>query len=85
MLNYVFSFEITKQCHLEELLLGVVAKETYQHEHEIVDLRFDCSVPFHLGAIQKLHNGKRGEGVDDFVTYRYVYIERGRVFYETVT
>ena len=27
------------------------------------------------GAIQKLLNGQRGEGVDDFVTYRYVYFE----------
>ena len=30
-----------------------------------------------LGAIQKLRNGQRGEGVDDFVTYCYVYFEGG--------
>ena len=28
-----------------------------------------------FGAIQKLRNGQRGEGVDDFVTYRYVNFE----------
>ena len=26
------------------------------------------------GAVQKLRNGQRGEGNDDFVTYRYVYL-----------
>ena len=31
----------------------------------------------HYGAVKKLRNGQRGEGVDDFVTYRYVYL-RGR-------
>ena len=30
---------------------------------------------FTKGAIQKLRNSQRGEGVDDFVTYRYVYFE----------
>ena len=30
-----------------------------------------------LGAVQKLRNVKRGEGVDDFVTYRYVNFEGG--------
>ena len=30
--------------------------------------------------------GQRGEGVDDFVTYHYVYFEgEGGVFYEIVT
>ena len=28
-----------------------------------------------LGAIQKLRNGQKEEGVNDFVTYRYVYFE----------
>ena len=28
-----------------------------------------------LGAIQKIHNCRRGEGVDDFIIYRYVYLE----------
>ena len=33
-----------------------------------------------IGAIQKLRNVQRGEGVDDFVTYSYVYFEgEGRV------
>ena len=27
------------------------------------------------GAVQKSRNGQRGEGVDDFVTYCYVYFE----------
>ena len=31
-----------------------------------------------LGAIQKLRNGQRGEEVDDFVRYRYVYFEGER-------
>ena len=31
-----------------------------------------------LRAIQKLRNAQRGEGVDDFVTYRYVNLEGGR-------
>ena len=31
-----------------------------------------------LGAIQKLRNGQKGEEVDDFVTYRYVYFEEER-------
>ena len=26
-----------------------------------------------FGAVQKLRNGQRGEGVTDIVTYRYVY------------
>ena len=30
-----------------------------------------------LGAVQKLRSGQRGEGVDDFVAYRYIYL-RGR-------
>ena len=30
---------------------------------------------FKLGAVQKLRNVQRGEGVDDFVTYRHVYFE----------
>ena len=30
---------------------------------------------FWIGTIQKLRNDQRGEGVDDFVTYRYVYFE----------
>ena len=29
-----------------------------------------------LGPIQKLRNKWRGEGVNDFITYRYVYFER---------
>ena len=33
-----------------------------------------------LGAIQKLRNGQRGEGVHDFVTNRYVYFEGGGYF-----
>ena len=37
-----------------------------------------------FGAIQKLRNGQRGEGVDDFVIYRYVYFEGKGVFYEIV-
>ena len=28
-------------------------------------------------GVQKLRNGQRGEGFDDFFTYRYVYL-RGR-------
>ena len=28
-------------------------------------------------AVQKLRNAQRGEGVDDFVTYRYVNFEGG--------
>ena len=38
-----------------------------------------------LGAIQKLRNGLRGLGVNDFVTYLYIYFEREGVFYETST
>ena len=38
-----------------------------------------------LGAIQKLRNGQRGEGVHDFVTNRYVYFEGEGVFFETIT
>ena len=30
-----------------------------------------------FGAVQKLSNGQRGEGVDDFVTYCYVFFEEG--------
>ena len=30
---------------------------------------------FKKEAIQKLRNDQRGEGVDDFVTYRYIYFE----------
>ena len=30
-----------------------------------------------LGAVQTLRNVQRGEGVTDFVTYRYVYFEGG--------
>ena len=37
-----------------------------------------------IGAVQKLRNGQRGEGVDDFVTYRYVYVEGEGVIYEIV-
>ena len=34
----------------------------------------------YLGVIQKLHNSQRG-GIEDFVTYRYVYFEgEGRYF-----
>ena len=33
--------------------------------------------PRTLGAVQKLRNGQRVEGVDDFVTYRYVYFWGG--------
>ena len=38
-----------------------------------------------LGTIQKLRNAQRGEGVDDFVTYRYVYFEGEGVIYEIGT
>ena len=38
-----------------------------------------------LGAVQKLRNSPRGEGVDDFFTYRYVYLRGRGVFYEIVT
>ena len=34
----------------------------------------DISI-FVIGAVQKLRNAQRGEGVDDFVTYRYVNFE----------
>ena len=38
-----------------------------------------------IGAIQKLRAGQRWEAVDDFVTYRYLYLRRKGVFYEIVT
>ena len=39
-----------------------------------------------MGAIQKLCNGRRGKGIDDFVTHCYVFFEgEGGVFYEIVT
>ena len=39
-----------------------------------------------LRGIKKLPNGQRRGGVDDFVTYGYVYFEgEGGVFYEIVT
>ena len=46
--------------------------------HLIVKLPFDQAKIYLLslliiGAVQKLRNGQRGEGVDDFVTYRYAY------------
>ena len=40
---------------------------------------------FVLGTVQKLRNGQRGEGVDDFVTYRYVYLRGRGVFHEVFT
>ena len=40
---------------------------------------------FTKGAIQKLRNSQRGEGVKDIVTYRYIYFEGKGVFYETIT
>ena len=33
-----------------------------------------------LGALQKLRNGQRVDGVDDFVTFRYVYL-RGKEYF----
>ena len=42
-------------------LRGIVAKETYKlykHEQEIVDLRFDCSIPFHLRKKLKRDHSK---------------------------
>ena len=43
-------------------------------------------IQVYLGAVQKLRNVQRGEGVDDFVTYCYVYFEgEGGVFCEIVT
>ena len=33
-----------------------------------------------LGAVQKLRNSQRGEGVNDFVTYRSIYFEGEGVF-----
>ena len=38
----------------------------------------------HLGPSKNYVTPKRG-GVDDFVTYPYVHIEREGVFYEIVT
>ena len=42
---------------------------------QVVSVINDEVVTSLLGAIQKLRNGQKGEGVDDFVTYRYVYFE----------
>ena len=46
---------------------------------------FVCYVDLTIGAVQKLRNGQRGEGVDDFVTYCYIYLRGRGVFYEIVT
>ena len=43
----------------------------------------DFNIPFpshisrgiRIGTVQKLRNDQRGEGVNDFVTYRYVHFE----------
>ena len=35
------------------------------------------SVMYINWAVKKLRNGHRGEGFDDFVTFRYVYFEGG--------
>ena len=52
---------------------------------QVVSVINDGVVTSLLGAIQKLRNGQKGEGVDDFVTYRYVYFEGEGVFYDIVT
>ena len=36
---------------------------------------YSAKANFTKGAVQKLLNAQRGEGVDDFVTYRYVNFE----------
>ena len=36
------------------------------------------------GVVQKLRNSQRGEGVADFVTYRYVYFEGGILWHSYV-
>ena len=38
-------------------------------------LEWSKTLQAHLGAVQKLRNGQRGERVNDFVTYRYAYFE----------
>ena len=45
----------------------------YGDIHEIQQWPGLCILSF--GAIQKLRNGQRGEGVEHFVTYRDVYFE----------
>ena len=39
---------------------------------------------FNLGPSKNYVTARGGEGVDDFVTYRYVYFERGGVIYEVI-
>ena len=46
---------------------------THQYENNIAE--------FQKGAVQKLCNGQRGEGVDDFVTYRYVYFWGNDIYF----
>ena len=45
-------------------------------------LEWSKTLQAHLGAVQKLRNGQRGEGVADFVVYRCVYFG-GRHSYVT--
>ena len=53
------------------------AKLTFEHGSA-------CYKSEKKAANQKLRNGQKREGVNDFVTYRYVYFEGEGVSYEIV-
>ena len=64
---------------------NIFNKRAFPHKGAHRCPSFEMAISCYLGAVQKLRNGQRGEGVDDFVTYCYVYFEVEGVIYDIIT